>query len=113
MSIDDLDTLSQIFIGQLLKSDFSRAVTQFDYPMKKRMDETKLKELWDNVTHESGTLLQIIPIRSSEKDNYKIIVIKCRFQRFDVDVQLVFNEQSQISGLNFIPIKNVYDPHHT
>jgi dienelactone hydrolase len=110
VSIDDLDTLSQIFIGKLLKADFSGAFTLFDELMKKSMGETKLKELWDNVTYESGTLLQIIPTRSSEKDNYKIIVIQCRFQRFDVDVQLVFNEQSQISGLNFTPIKNVYKP---
>ncbi len=43
-------------------------------------------------------------------ENYKIIIIKCQFQRFDVDVQVVFNEQGEISGLNFTPINYVYNP---
>jgi hypothetical protein len=108
--MDDLDTLSQIFIGQLLKGDFSEATIQFDDQMKKSISETKLQQSWEDVTYESGTLLQLIPTRSSDTDSYKIIVIKCRFQRFDVDVQLVFNEQGEISGLNFTPIKNIYKP---
>ena len=108
--MDDLNTLSQIFIGQLLKGEFSEAIIQFDDQMKKSLTETKLQQTWENVTYESGILLQLIPTHSSEKDNYKIIVTRCRFQRFDVDIQLVFNENGEISGLNFTPIKNVYNP---
>ncbi len=108
--MDDLNTLSQIFIGQLLKGEFSEAIIQFDDQMKKSLTETKLQQTWENVTYESGILLQLIPTHSSEKDNYKIIVTRCRFQRFDVDIQLVFNENGEISGLNFTPIKNIYNP---
>ncbi|MGB9200291.1 alpha/beta fold hydrolase [Methanobacterium sp.] len=107
---DNLDTLSQLFIGQLLKGDFSEATIQFDDRMKKTISETKLQQSWEDVTNESGILLQLTPTRSSNNDGYRIIVIKCRFQRFDVDVQLVFNEQGKISGLNFTPIKNIYNP---
>ena len=110
VSMDDLNTLSQIFIGQLLKGEFSEAIIQFDDQMKKSLTETKLQQTWENVTYESGILLQLIPTHSSEKDNYKIIVTRCRFQRFDVDIQLVFNENGEISGLNFTPIKNIYNP---
>ena len=110
ISKDSLDIMSQKFIGQLLRSDFSGASKQFDNLMKKTIDETKLQQSWENVTHESGTFLQLTPAHSSETDNYKIIVIKCHFQRFDVDIQLVFNEQGEISGLNFTPIKNIYNP---
>ena len=78
--------------------------------MKKSISEIKLQESWEKVTNESGTLLQLTPTRSREHDNYKIIVIKCRFQRFDVDIQLVFNEDGEISGLNFTPINNAYNP---
>ena len=110
VSVDDLDTLSKIFIGHLLKGEFSKATIQFDDRMKKSISETKLQQSWEDITSESGTLLQLTPTRSSDTDTYKIIVIKCRFQRFDVDVQLVFNQQSEISGLNFTPIKNSYKP---
>ena len=111
VSVDDLDTLSKIFIGHLLKGEFSKATIQFDDRMKKSISETKLQQSWEDITSESGTLLQLTPTRSSDTDTYKIIVIKCRFQRFDVDVQLVFNQQSEISGLNFTPIKNSYKPY--
>ena len=104
----DLNTLSQIFIGQLLKGDFNEATTSFDNRMKKSISETKLHQSWEDVTHESGTLLQLVPSGISKTDGYKIIVTKCRFQRFDVDVQLVFNEHGEISGLNFTAIENVY-----
>ncbi len=107
---NDLETLSQIFIGQLLKADFTEATKQFDYQMKKSISEIKLQESWEKVTNESGTLLQLIPTRSREHDNYKIIIVKCRFQRFDVDIQLVFDEEGEISGLNFTPINNAYNP---
>lgn len=86
------------------------AFSQFDDQMKKSMTKTKLQESWQNATAEAGTLLQLIPIRTTEVENYKIINIKCQFQRFDVDVQVVFNEQGEISGLNFTPIQNVYNP---
>ena len=108
--MDDLDKLSQIFIGHLLKGEFSKATIQFDDRMKKSISETKLQQSWENITYESGTLLQLTPTHSSDTDNYRIIVIKCQFQRFDVDVQLVFNQLSEISGLNFTPIKNIYNP---
>ena len=53
---DNLDTLSQLFIGQLLKGDFSEATIQFDDRMKKTISETKLQQSWEDVTNESGIL---------------------------------------------------------
>jgi dienelactone hydrolase len=108
--MDDLNTLAQIFVGKLLTADFVEAFSQFDDQMKKSMNKTKLQESWQNATAEAGTLLQLIPTHKTEMENHKIIIIKCQFQRFDVDVQVVFNKQGEISGLNFTPIHYVYNP---
>ncbi len=109
-SMDDLNTLAQIFVGKLLTADFVEAFSQFDDQMKKSMNKTKLQESWQNATAEAGTLLQLIPTHKTEMENHKIIIIKCQFQRFDVDVQVVFNKQEEISGLNFTSIPYVYNP---
>jgi dienelactone hydrolase len=110
LSFGDLEGLAKIFVGKLLNTDFIGAHNQFDDNMKMSINETKLQESWQNAIEEAGTLLQIIATDTKEMENYKIIILKCQFQKFDVDVQIVFNEQGEISGLNFTPINYVYNP---
>jgi dienelactone hydrolase len=110
LSFGDLEGLAKIFVGKLLNTDFIGAHNQFDDNMKMSINETKLQESWQNAIEEAGTLLQIIATDTKEMENYKIIILKCQFQKFDVDVQIVFNEQVEISGLNFTPINYVYNP---
>jgi uncharacterized protein len=110
LSFGDLEGLAKIFVGKLLNTDFIGAHNQFDDNMKMSINETKLQESWQNAVEEAGNLLQIITTDTREMENYKIITLKCQFQKFDVDVQIVFNEQGEISGLNFTPINYVYNP---
>ena len=108
-SNDNLKAIAQIVVGQLLKQDFKGIRSRFDSQMES-LSEDMLKESWEKVVIEAGTLMQILPAEFTEKDHHRIIVIKCQFQRFNVDVQIVFNEKEQISGLFFIPINM---PYHT
>ena len=110
LSFGDLEGLAKIFVGKLLNTDFIGAHNQFDDNMKMSFNETKLQESWKNAIEEAGTLLQIITTDKKEMENYKIIILKCQFQKFDVDVQIVFNEQGEISGLNLMSINYVYNP---
>ena len=110
LSFEDLKVLAQAFVGQLLQADFKAAAGKFDDQMKNAFSEAKLQESWQNMIMEAGTLLQLVPTSTAEAEGYKIIVIKCQFQRFDIDVQVVFNQQGQISGLNFTPVQVVYNP---
>jgi dienelactone hydrolase len=109
LSFEDLKALAQMFVGQLLKADFTAAASKFDDQMKTALSEVKLQESWQNVIAEAGTLLQLTPTRTTEIEGYKIVVIRCQFQRADVDVQVVFNGQGQISGLNFTPVQTTYN----
>ena len=109
-SFEELKKMAAMFVSQLLKADFKSATEQFDDQMGNLFNESKLQKQWEEVTKESGTFLQLTPTSSSEMENYKIIIIKCQFQRFDMDVQVVFNEQGLISGLNFMPVYMIYNP---
>jgi Dienelactone hydrolase and related enzymes len=110
LSFEDLKVLAQTFVGQLLQADFKAAVSRFDDQMKNAFSEAKLQESWQNMIMEAGTLLQMVPTSTAEAEGYKIVFIKCQFQRFDIDVQVVFNQQGQISGLNFTPVQMTYNP---
>jgi uncharacterized protein len=107
-SFEDLKEKAQNFVDLLFKADFTSATSRFDDQMKIALYEAKLKETWINTIAEAGALLQINPTRTSEMEGYKIVIIRCDFQRAIIDVQVVFNEQGQISGLNFIPTIREY-----
>lgn len=110
LPFERLKLIAQEFVGQLLQGDFKAAVTKFDDQMKTVFSEAKLQETWINTIAEAGTLLQINPASTAEMEGYKIVVIKCGFQRAVIDVRVVFNEQGEISGLNFIPTETEYHP---
>ena len=108
-SNDNLKAIGQTVVGQLLTADFAGVRSRFDSQMES-LSEDKLKDSWEKIVIEAGSLMQILPSEFTEKDHHRIIVIKCQFQRFNVDVQIVFNEKEQISGLFFLPVNM---PYHT
>ena len=110
LSIENIKQMAETFVGQLLKADFNAAVTKFDDQLGTVMTEAKLQETWQNVTAEAGVFLELTTEKTSEVEGYTIINIKCHFQRFNIDVQVVFNNERQISGLNIKPVQMVYNP---
>lgn len=107
-SFENLKEIAQNFVELLLKGDYTFAISRFDDQMKIALNETKLQETWINTIAEAGTILQLNPTRTAEMEGYKIVIIRCDFQRAIIDIQVVFNEQEQISGLNFIPTNREY-----
>lgn len=107
-SIEDLKETAQSFIDMLLKGDFTSATDKFDDQMKNAFNEDKLKETWINTVAEAGALLHLNTERTAETEGYRIVIIRCDFQRVVIDVQVVFNKEGQISGLNFIPTSIEY-----
>lgn len=81
LSFEDLKLIAQMFVGQLLKADFTAATSRFDDQMKTVFSEDKLKESWQNMITETRTLLQLTPTHTAEVEDYKVVVIKCQFQR--------------------------------
>lgn len=103
-----LKELAQNFVDLLLKADFTSATLNFDDQMKAALTESKLQESWHDLTIDTGSLLQVEIESSMEMENYRIVVVRCRFQRNFIDVRVVFNENKQISGLNFTPTNFKY-----
>lgn len=106
---DDLELAAQTFVGELLQGDFKSAASKFDKQMKDALSEDKLMETWLNLMKDAGTLLDISPVKTVEMEGYKIVVIKCAFQQTIIDIQVVYNESKEISGLTFNPTNFKYN----
>lgn len=109
-AFESLKELARNFVGLLLKADFTSATSNFDDQMKAALIESKLQESWQNLILDAGILLQVEIESTMEMENYRIVVVRCQFQRNIVDVRVVFNENRQISGLNFTPTNFEYHP---
>lgn len=107
-SFEDLKETAQNFIGLLFAGDFTSAAGKFDDQMKIALNEAKLQETWINTIKEAGTLIQLNAPKTSEVESYRIVTIPCSFQRSIIEVQITFNKEGQISGLNFIPTSMEY-----
>ncbi|MGZ7049323.1 MAG: alpha/beta fold hydrolase [Methanobacterium sp.] len=110
LSFENLKVMAQAFVGQLLRFEFKDAISRFDEQMKTVLNEDALRESWLKAIGEAGSLLNLEVKGTSEIENYKIIIIRCHFQMAIIDVNVVFNEEGQISGLNLIPTQTEYHP---
>ncbi|MGZ4856798.1 MAG: serine aminopeptidase domain-containing protein [Methanobacteriaceae archaeon] len=110
LSFEDLEVLAQTFVAKLLKADFATAADLFDEQMKTLFPEVKLKESVQRFFGEAGNFLELKITRTAELESYRIVFIRSQFERAVIDVQVVFDIQGQISGLNFIPLQTVYNP---
>jgi uncharacterized protein len=110
LSFEDLNVLAQSFVAKILKADFAAATELFDQQMKTLFPEVKLKESVQRFFGEAGSLLELEVTRTAELESYRLVFIRTKFERVAIDVQVVFNNQGQISGLNFIPVQTTYHP---
>ena len=102
--------IAQNFVDLMLKDDFKSATLNFDNQMKAMLPESNLQESWRDLILDAGNLLQVKIESTMKMENYRIVIVRCMFQRNFIDVRVVFNENKQISGLNFTPTNFEYHP---
>lgn len=105
-STPGFDTLvphATAFVDQLAQGDFSAAFARFDGTMKLAMPEAKLKETWGQLLTQVGAFQKQLGVRTADSQGYRIVFVTCQFDKSPLDIQVVFNNASQISGLFFKP----------
>ena len=102
--------LAQAFIDQLVKGDFASAVKGFDSTMAQAMPETKLKDTWAQLLAQVGTFQQQTGTHTLEQQGYHIVFVTCQFANQAIDVQVVYNDLGQVSGLFFKPAQATAAP---
>lgn len=97
------EDLAKEFVDLLVKEDFIQAETCFDSTVKGLMPADKLQATWKDIITETGPYKKQTAIRKEKKSEYDIIYVTCEFEKTSVDIQIVFNNKKEISGLWFLP----------
>jgi len=109
LSFEDLKLIALNFVNKLLIREYEDAVNEFDNNMNEVFDAVKLKDAWEGYIENAGSILELNPIRTSEIEGYKVVLVRCEFQMLKMDVQIVFNAQGQIGGLSITPLQSIYN----
>jgi len=97
------EDLAKEFVNLLVKENFIQAETCFDSTVKGLMPADKLQGIWKELLAETGPFKKEARIRKDKKSEYDIIYVTCEFEKTSLDIQIVFNNKKEISGLWFLP----------
>ncbi|MCL5257288.1 MAG: DUF3887 domain-containing protein [Chloroflexi bacterium] len=111
-TMDDLKEEAQGFVLQLAGGDFSGARRLFDSNMVQAFPEAKLRDTWLQLTGLAGAFQKILASRAVERQENRIVIVTCRFEKAAMDVYVVFNQNGEIAGLNVqpTPAASPYNP---
>lgn len=108
--MDELISMAKNFIKALEKGDYEAAVKNFDETMTKAAPPEKMKQVWETVINQVGELKQQTGIRTESLPKYDIVYITCEFEKWTLDVKVVFNKKKQIAGQFFTQPPSPYQP---
>ena len=90
-------------VAQMAAGQFEKAVEPFDPIMKRALPGDKLKEVWDGLTKQYGTLQRANETTTEKVQQYEVVYVTCEFQRGKLDAKVVFTPENKITGLFFVP----------
>jgi dienelactone hydrolase len=99
----DAHVSGEEFVDLLAKGDFAGAVARHDATMRSVMPEPKLRETWQTLEKQAGRFKKRLKTRILKIGGYDVALVTCEFERTKLDVKVVFNAQSEVAGLFFLP----------
>ena len=91
------------FVNLLVKEDYAGAVARFDPTMTKVFPESKLRESWRDLVKKTGPFKRQLKVRTTEQKGYHIALVTCQFERTTLNIKVVFDAESQVTGLWYVP----------
>ena len=88
-------------VEHLNKGDYRDIVELMDDTMAEQLDEEKLKETWEPIAQQLGAFSEIEDTAFVEDKGYGIGAVLVKYENGELQVQVTYNEEMQISGLFF------------
>jgi uncharacterized protein len=98
--------ISKVFLNLLLEKKYEKAYSYFDNQMKSALTVKKLEESWIDLNKQVGKFKKNTGQSGEIYGNYQIVYQTCQFEKMVVDLKVVFNAESKISGLFFVQPKS-------
>ncbi len=95
-----IDAYAKDFVISSSKGNYEEATKNFDDVMKSKMTPEKVKDLWEYCITQYGAFSKITSTVASKKDEYDVISVNCLFEKGSITINVVFNSDKKISGVN-------------
>jgi hypothetical protein len=95
----DLAVASGQIVNLLAKEHFAAVVAQFDPTMTKALPEARLRATWQDTVKQFGHYKKQLGMQTAEQAGHSIVVVTCQFEHGALDVKVVYDAQSRVSGL--------------
>jgi dienelactone hydrolase len=103
---EDIEDIAVKLVTDLSKEDFAKAANEYTYTaeMKKVISEKFFKEqVWDPIIKAYGAFQKITGTTASKAQGYDIISVKTTFEKANLNLNIVFNQNKVIAGINYTP----------
>lgn len=95
--------ISKLVINSFQNNEFSKIVDTFDQNMKNALPADKLKLVWNDLNNKCGKFQKMTEITVGKIQTYDITYTLCQFENMKLKMKLVFDKESKIAGLFFVP----------
>jgi bla regulator protein BlaR1 len=102
-SQQDLALVSTTLVELLVQEAYGQVTRHYDATMAQALPPEKLKAVWEDLITKTGTFKEIKATRSSQYGDFEIIFVTCDFNNGPLDIKFVFNQESKVSGMWFVP----------
>ena len=86
------------FIGLLFTKNYSKAVELVDASVTDQINEKALEKIEIALITSLGEFIKPVSYRQDSDTEYKIIYYYCKFSKSNMDLKLVFNDNSKVVG---------------
>ncbi|MFO0601020.1 MAG: alpha/beta fold hydrolase [Myxococcaceae bacterium] len=102
----EAETVGREIVALLDKNAFDDTVKRFNADMAAALPAAQLKQAWDAVGQQFGAFKEVRSVRIEKKDEYRIALLLCAFEKADLLVTVSVDPKNQVGGLFFRPAGN-------
>ncbi|MBI9087898.1 MAG: DUF3887 domain-containing protein [Desulfobacterium sp.] len=99
----DQTQISKTLVNLLVQEAYGKVTPYYDATMARALPPKKLKAVWEGLISKTGAFKKIKATRSGQQGEFDIIFVTCDFANGPLDIKFVFNRESKISGMWFVP----------
>ena len=92
-------------VDSMVKGDFAEVTKEFDANMNSIMSSEKLGQVWSTLGAQVGPFKSRTGNRETQEGGYRCEYVTCEFEKASREVEFVFDNEGQVSGLWIRPVK--------
>jgi hypothetical protein len=99
---DPVEASAREVVAALARGDFAGVTRHFDDTMTDALPEDRLEAFWRGIEAAVGSFVAVDRVRLTEWQGHRIALVRCRFQRGEKVVKIVYGADARVAGFFLI-----------